>query len=268
MPSGSHGGSPGSHGGGGFHSSSSGGGNGPGRVPRPMFFVHRGYYIPATPAEKIRSIVALLCVMFVSLLAFIAIFAGANSDIKRIENDRNRYLRMIENAEAHPEYSKEGVVVGNYYNEDAGKWYFTYAIEQDDGGTLEGYSYSLYTASEIQTYAPVGKTLTFATDHIFITSRTDSIDMGYKDLPISADGEYVGAKRNKKAGMIGLPVLSTIIVGLGVYIVLKIRKSKQTIEPGTNIDELRAKLTEMDAFIASKTKSSTENEDDIFGVHK
>ena len=124
MPSGSHGGGGGSHSSGG---SSSGGGSwgggghgGGGRSPSPMHIRWRGnrYYISSGKASTIRMLfsIALFLCFFTAVCIYSVV--STNQYITKIETDRVYYIDMIEYAEQHTEYQKEGKITGRFYNED------------------------------------------------------------------------------------------------------------------------------------------------------
>lgn len=137
---------------------------------------------------------------------------------------------MINRAEKDSSYVREGTITGTFYNSDCGKWYFTYVIPTDGGyGDLEGYSYSIYDANEIKNFVP-GETLEFAVGFTPVTLSTDSIDMGYKNKPLSDDGEYISIvkeRRNLRAFGILSCVASAGFLTAGAVLLFKnLRKKK------------------------------------------
>lgn len=155
-----------------------------------------------------------------------------NKDLKKITADRQRYIEMINRAEKDSSYVREGTITGTFYNSDCGKWYFTYVIPTDGGyGDLEGYSYSIYDANEIKNFVP-GETLEFAVGFTPVTFSTDSIDMGYKNKPLSDDGEYISIvkeRRNLRAFGILSCVASAGFLTAGAVLLFKNLRKKETV---------------------------------------
>ncbi len=237
MPSGSGGhGGGGSHfgGGGGSHFGGGGrGGSGGGRPPRPIYFGFGGtrYYVPLKKSNAIRSFFV-LAIFFVVVAAVLMLGGFApNKDLKKITADRQRYIEMINRAEKDSSYVREGTITGTFYNSDCGKWYFTYVIPTDDGyGNLEGYSYSIYDGNEIKNFVP-GETLEFAVGFTPVTPSTDSIDMGYKNKPLSDDGEYIDLIKERRNLRLfaALAVLAALSLGiLGAVLLFKNLRKKET----------------------------------------
>ena len=237
MPSGSGGhGGGGSHfgGGGGSHFGGGGrGGSGGSRPPRPIYFGFGGtrYYVPLKKSNAIRSFFV-LAIFFVVVAAVLMLGGFApNNDLKKITADRQRYIEMINRAEKDSSYVREGTITGTFYNSDCGKWYFTYVIPTDDGyGNLEGYSYSIYDANEIKNFVP-GETLEFAVGFTPVTLSTDSIDMGYKNKPLTDDGEYIDLIKERRNLRLfaALAVLAALSLGiLGAVLLFKNLRKKET----------------------------------------
>lgn len=237
MPSGSGGhGGGGSHfgGGGGSHFGGGGrGGSGGSRPPRPIYFGFGGtrYYVPLKKSNAIRSFFV-LAIFFVVVAAVLMLGGFApNNDLKKITADRQRYIEMINRAEKDSSYVREGTITGTFYNSDCGKWYFTYVIPTDGGyGDLEGYSYSIYDANEIKNFVP-GETLEFAVGFTPVTPSTDSIDMGYKNKPLSDDGEYISIVKERRNIRLfaALAVLAALSLGiLGAVLLFKNLRKKET----------------------------------------
>lgn len=237
MPSGSGGhGGGGSHfgGGGGSHFGGGGrGGSGGGRPPRPIYFGFGGtrYYVPLKKSNAIRSFFV-LAIFFVVVAAVLMLGGFApNNDLKKITADRQRYIEMINRAEKDSSYVREGTITGTFYNSDCGKWYFTYVIPTDGGyGDLEGYSYSIYNANEIKNFVP-GETLEFAVGFTPVTPSTDSIDMGYKNKPLTDDGEYIDLIKERRNLRLfaALAVLAALSLGiLGAVLLFKNLRKKET----------------------------------------
>ena len=143
---------------------------------------------------------------------------------------------MINRAEKDSSYVREGTITGTFYNSDCGKWYFTYVIPTDGGyGDLEGYSYSIYDANEIKNFVP-GETLEFAVGFTPVTFSTDSIDMGYKNKPLSDDGEYINIvkeRRNLRAFGILSCVASAGFLTVGAVLLFKNLRKKETASETT-----------------------------------
>lgn len=235
MPSGSHGGGGGSHGGGFGGGSHFGGGHRSSgssrRGPTPLriwFFGHR-YYVPAEKTSALRGLFTAFFVLilfgFMSTLGLIA----AKDQVKKIEDDNAYYINMINYATTHPDYQITGKITGKFRNDDCGKWYLTYSIETANGGTLEGYTYSVYSINEIDQFV-VGDNILLAVDSIPVTMRTDSINMDYINIPLENDGEYVGAKNSKRTAMIMTIACFGASVVVAVLTFIKAKKSMKLNE--------------------------------------
>lgn len=243
MPSGSHGGSFGSHSSGGSSSGSSGdswggrhssgGGSRGGRPGRPMHwhFGHYHYYIPSGKADRI-SIVGAICLFLLFIVFALSLSTVAIS--KRVDEiivDRDYYLDMIERAEENPEYKKTATITDIFYNRDCEKWYITYSIPYtveinslNVDKELSGYTYSIYTREQAREFE-IGDTVEVACSSKVITENTDSITMDYKNFPLSADGEYIQTMNSKKIYIVVLCITSLLVVCGIAYIIVEIKKS-------------------------------------------
>lgn len=234
MPSGSHGGGGGSHGGGFGGGSHFGGGRRSSgssrRSPTPIrfwFFGHH-YYVPAGKTSVIRGLfTAFFVLILFGLMATLGLVT-ANNQIDDIKVDRVRYLNMISRATSDPSFQRTGKITGTFRN-DSGKWYFTYSLETNDGQTLEGYTFSVYTLEEIDQFV-VGDPVLLAVDSRIVTMQTDSIDMGYKDIPLENDGEYIGAQNSRRTALIVMVVCFGASVAVAVLACVKAKKSMQLNE--------------------------------------
>lgn len=235
MPSGSHGGGGGSHGcgfGGGSHFGSghrSSGSSSRGPTPIRFWFFGHHYYVPAGKASAIRGLFTAFFVLilfgFMSILGLIA----AKDQVEKIEDDNTYYISMISYATAHPDYQVTGKITGKFRNDDCGKWYLTYSLETNDGRTLEGYTYSVYSINEIEQFV-VGDDILLAVDSIPVTMRTDSINMDYINIPLDNDGEYIGAKNSKRTAMIMVIACFGASVVVAILTFIKAKKSMKLNE--------------------------------------
>lgn len=233
MPSGGHGGGGGSHfGGGGRGGLSGGGGNGGFRrnVPMAFWFFGRRYYLPLAVSNAVRTLLALT---FIGVWTFFIFFASLKEDkgkINTIIYNRNRYISMIEFAKEEPSFRAEGTITAVKYNADAQKYYLLYRIPYSGSyGYLEGFTYSVYSSEDIKSFH-VGQTLTFAVDEPTIFPNTDSINFGYENIPLSADGEYANLKKDVVYTSILCSVLGAAtlaVFGVAVYKIVKNAKEKQ-----------------------------------------
>lgn len=230
MPSGSHGGSSGSHGGGGSSggnwSSRSSGSSLSYRRTTPIHWVWHGrtYYVPVSSGSAFQGwFSAIFIVLVFAIISTLLVISGS-SNINKIKTDRDYYIHMIEKAEQNENYKKEGTIKDIFYNEDCGKWYFTYEIPYS-GGVLEGYTYSVYSESEIYEFE-IGETLYFAVNNQNVNKDTDSINMEYKNIPIENDGEYISAKKTIITTSV---LLATFIIVDIVLVILTIRKIKKHV---------------------------------------
>lgn len=247
MPSGSHGGSSGSHFGGGSSGGSHfGGGSSGGQFSNrttPIHWVWHGhsYYIPVSSGSSIQAwFVAIFVMLFIAILSAVPLF-HSNSVINKIQVDRNYYIHMIEKAEQNENYKKEGTIKDIFYNEDCGKWYFTYEIAYDDG-VLEGYTYSVYSESEIYEFE-IGQTLYFAVNNPNVNADTDSINMEYKNIPLEADGEYINAKRNIAVCSVLLAVFGSLTIILTIVAIRRLKKVIMKSQDTSNLTEEEKKKT-------------------------
>lgn len=226
MPSGSHGGGHGGSHGGGF---GGGGGHfGHGRStggitfrPRPIriwFFGHH-YYVPVEKTSTIRKLfIAFVLFLIFGFLAMFSMF-NAQKQMNLIEDDHDYYCNLVRYAILHPDFQKTGKITGRFENRTCRKWYLTYSLQTDNGQTLEGYTYSLYSNDEIFEFE-IGSEIQLAVDTKVVTLSTDSINMDYLDIPIENDGEYVLANGLKKISMIFMIImfcLSATCLGFGIF---------------------------------------------------
>lgn len=232
MPSGSHGGSSGSHSSGGSsfggHSSRGGSsrsfGSGP-RGPRRFRWGGRVYVLTDKHASRFSAFMSgIIISIFFAIIGFI-ILMSTNSYLKKIETDYYYYQDMISYAESHHEYLKTGYVTDHFYNYDCEKWYYTYKIARDDasGSWLEGYTYSCYTREEIKNIK-IGSEIRIAVNSSYVTDKTDSIPLDYKNMPLSRDGEYVDNLGQKRIAILLLVISGsccTLFIGLEIRLVVK-----------------------------------------------
>lgn len=262
MPSGSHGGSSGSHSSGGSSSGRSGGGgfstySSRSRVPRRFRWGRSVYIIPTKHAGKLAIVSVLIPICFLALMFGFIFFMTAKQEIKKIETDYYYYQDMIDNAESNPEYMKTGIVTDHFYNEDCDKWYYTYKIQRDDVDWvwLEGYTYSCYTREQVK-QIPIDSVIQIAVNTRDVTGDTDSIPLDYKDMPLERDGEYVDAKGERTLG-VWILIIGGIALGVdiivGVVMVVKYKEKKVEGDFGTPME--REWINKMD----NETKRTTKH---------
>lgn len=248
MPSGSHGGGGGgSHFGGssgGSHFGSSSGGNrygglynGPrqvGRAPiRFYYFGWGGRYYAINSADRrnvFSQIFAALIVLFISVFICVTSVVSSNASIRKIESDYIYYQDMIAYAEEHNELLVTGTVKTKFLNEDVGKYYITYYFLDQNGEKVDGYTFSIYTYDEVKNVHS-GDDIELAVDSNPITQDTDSINLDYKDMPLSKDGEYESLKNGKITSILVsvsmLVLFETVIV---ISLVKQLKNNAQQVE--------------------------------------
>lgn len=247
MPSGSHGGHAGGHGGGGSSFGRGGfGGRGSSskRPARPMtfFFFGRHYYVPVGKSSIIRSLYSFAFVVLIFVAIFMAPLFSLKSDIDKIKVDREYYISMIENAEQNSDFLKTAKVADKFYHEDFKKWYITYTIQTDDGKALEGYTFSVYTLSEVNQFV-IGQEIPVAVNSKIVTQETDSITMDYKDIPLENDGEYIQSTKQIKLltslSIIGGSASVILITTATVLLFKRMKKNEleKTLEEDPNFKE-------------------------------
>lgn len=247
MPSGrGAGGGGGSHfgGGGGSRRGGSSCGNSA-RYSRPMvfWFFGRRYYLPLGVSNAVRGLLSAALIMAIAFFMFFCSLRDNKGKLGTIVYDHNRYISMIEYAKENPDYQKEGIITAVRYNSYAKKYYFEYSIPMVGyggyyyngqfytGNQLMGYTYSVYSAEEIKNFR-IGQILIFAVDVIPVTTITDSINFGYEDIPLSADGEYVQIKKqilllSVVCAVLGAATLA--VLGVAVFKAVKNAKEKQEV---------------------------------------
>ncbi len=246
MPSGSHGGSAGSHGGGG--SSFGGGHHHSGGVsssnPTPICYYRHGvrYYVPVSQSNSIRTKIVCLFILFIFVFCLSIVVGQLCNDINKIKVDRAYYIDMIENAEQDEDYCKTGKITDIFYNSSCDRWYFTYVIpykdEDDDEELLEGYTFSVYDNTQIKKFK-IGDKIDFAVNNKDVDKNTDSINLGYKELPLEADGEYLVERQSLIIISIFLGAIVIGIVLIIAWLVGTIKKQSK-VAVGTenlNIEE-------------------------------
>lgn len=225
MPSGSHSGSSGSHSSGGssFGGGSNNGGfsfGGSNRPPRPIRTPFRRHgTVLFIQSNKLTSVISLVFVsLFIALFGFLIAFAATSSvkkDIAKIEIDYTYYQDMIEYAEAHTGYVRNGKIIDKFKLEDSEYWYLTYSLDTDDGKTLEGYTFSVYKWDQVKNYH-VGDDILIAVNSNPVTLATDSINVEYKNTTLNDDGEYVKAQKDLKT----FPIIGGAMIGVAVVILV------------------------------------------------
>ncbi len=245
MPSGSHGGSRGSHSSGGARSSgSSGGGGGRGSVsnrgsrPFRMRFGTRVYVF----GGKTGIFIPLIFISLFILMFCCIVNSGVKHNISNIETDFIYYKAMVQKAEINPSLKKQGTITDYFYNEDCKKWYYIYEIEIENSvKPLEGYTYSLYTFEQISKLN-VGDVIEIAVNNPNVNLYTDSVPMDFKDFELEDDGEYIEAKKTKKIMTTMIVIFSilsaALVVGAIVYMVkTKKREDLEQQEEKTRVEE-------------------------------
>ena len=245
MPSGMHGGGGGgSHFGGGgasggHHYSSGGGYHGGGGFhwffPATFMLFGRRHHI-SSERQPLFSLVS----FFLIITIFAAIISGllwwsSGDKIETIKVDYEYYQDMIEHAENNPQYVKEAIVVSHMYNENCGKWYYTYQIEKDeidgfgDSGYLSGYTYSIYTRQEILDI-PVDTIVQVAVDSETVRKTTDSVPLDHKNIPLERIGEYAESTQTFKISKIVCIVSISGLIILIVLLIVMVAKSRENEE--------------------------------------
>lgn len=252
MPSGSHGGSSGSHSGGGSSSGGSGSGGSGGifssrpQGPRSFRWRNRIYVLSEKQSSQLSSLKFGIIISIFFMLCSSFVLIGINQSLKKIKVDYYYYQDMITYAESHPEYLRTGYVTDHFYNENCEKWYFTYKIEQDDhpGYWLEGYTYSCYTREEIKNFK-INSSIEIAVNSSYVTSKTDSIPLDYKNMPLTKDGEYAQYLKIKHISigvLVVTGVLCIVFIGLEIHIVTKAKQLSSSTS-STNKSTEQANLT-------------------------
>lgn len=247
MPSGSHGGSHGSHhSGGSSHSSSHHSGGGSRGVLRgpSMIFIGHGRRV-AVPARFswISTLIGVFAVFIMFGLFFsIPLTIVFNDQLDKIKTDYLYYQNMIsyaeeEYAKGNENFIQDGYITDAFYNEDAHRWYYTYAIPYGNGQILEGYTFSVYTFEEIIKFH-INDPIKIAVNSYPVTSLTDSIPMDYKDIPLSNDGEYLESVTMRNVSAIVLSVSCGLIVANILLYVAMAVKTKKDIDSKTNHPDL------------------------------
>lgn len=230
MPSGSHGGSRGSHSSGGARSSGgSRGGYSSGRNRTRVFIIGGVRYgLPATWNSRYNLLSNILSFVVFFLFFSIIMITGSASNIENIKTDYLYYDNMIATAEVDSRYITEGKIIDKSLGE-GGKWFFDYTFVADDGELVYGYTYSIYTFEEIQEFS-IGQTILLATNAISTTSWTDSIPMVCKGVSYEVDGDYIEAHNMQTYGIVFTCLLGASVVGIIVARVVIVKKHK-TISP-------------------------------------
>ncbi len=245
MPSGSHGGSRGSHSSGGARSGgSSFGGRRSGTRNLNRVFIIGGiaYALPAVWNTRYNRLSSILSVLVFFLFFAIMTIVGGVSTIDSIKTDYMYYDDMIATAEVDERYIVEGVITDKSLGE-GGKWFFDYVFVADDGWNVPGYTYSIYTFEEIKQFT-IGDTIFLATNSIYTTWETDSIPMACKGISYTVDGDFIEANTMKNFGIAFTCLFGVAIAGIITAQVLIVKKHK-TISP--------AEAKELDGFV-KKTK--------------
>ncbi len=239
MPSGSHGGSRGSHSSGGssFGGSSSGGSSFGGSSRRGGFHHHhhgphvvifgRSYTIGKPMGGFAFILLVLIAFSFISMIGGFAIMPGEKKEIEKIKEDYYYYQGIIDMG-----HFTTAEVTDIFSN--AGRYYITYSIDLPNSYLdLEGYSYSVYSRSEAMAILSRG-TIQVALNKPLsqATLNTDSIPTDYKNMPLTNDGEYVSAQKGVRTAQIfayvGLAVFVSSLVGLVVILKKYAQKEDNT----------------------------------------
>lgn len=263
MPSGSHGGSRGSHRSGGarssgmsfsssfsrssssrrvsssrnssrssntrgfWHAPTSSSWHAPTRRPFRIHFGSRVYVF----GNKVSLFIPFILIALFFIFMTSSMVSYNESYIKNIKVDYVYYHQMIATAEANPEYVKNATVTDKFYNEDALKWYFTYKVDiLNSSMDLEGYTYSVYTSNQIAQISS-GDSIKVAVNEANVGLLTDSIPMDFKNFDYKDDGEYIQSKKalDKAKTMNFAAWLAEIafVVGLITYLVKTKKKEDQ-----------------------------------------
>lgn len=272
MPSGSRGGSGGSHGGsrgGGFRSSGSSGHGGSGA--RLIIHTRTRHSIrlrtrPGAPARyfDLDTLHGVICALITLCFMIFGSMACTNKEnIDFLKEDYAYYQNMIVQAELEPDdYIVDAKVTSTSYRADFDRAYINYAIPytvyeyvpgqgyQDVTKWLYGYSFSVYTQEEAEELLRQG-IIKVAVDSKIIRDYTDSIPMDYKDMTIEQDGEYLKALRDEAKSTTILIVLVIVTVGWFAFYIITTKKLSK------NFDKNLAEET-----IAQQKARKTENVDD------
>ncbi len=232
MPSGS--GSSGCGGSHFSHSSTSHGYSGS-RVVRPIIIGN--CYLNTKDSQKVNDqrVGGVFLIMFGLFMFLIMFFISL--DLNKIKEDRDRYINMIQNANNDSRYIREGTITGIGYNDNGDKYYYTYMIDTDNNsGSLSGYTYSIYTKEQIDTFV-IGSKTYFAVEDLYITQESDSVNMDYIYFDLEDDGEYA----NNITGMKILPIIGIIMLLCSIPCFVSanklIKANKKPIRDHENIDD-------------------------------
>ncbi len=246
MPSGSHGGhsgSHGSHGGGSHHHSSSGGHS----SRRPIHFRYRHTrYVVRAGASVFLSFLAMF--LFFAIFGFAASWimkAQSERYLREIEADYIYYQNMIADAKENPdELIVDGTVITKYYNSIADKWYITYFFIADNGESVEGYTFSVYTIEEANNFKR-GDIIKLAVDGRPMDSQTDSIPLDYAEMPIQQDGEYATYSSQRRGEKIAMIVCGCAFGGIIVLYIVVMFTNKVKVQDRNSQSQKTQPLEEM-----------------------
>ena len=225
------GGSPGGHGGG---SSSGGGHYGSGgsssNNQTPICYYRHGvrYYVPVGQSNSIRAKAGCILIFLIFIFCLSLVVCQTSNDINKIKVDREYYIEMIENAKKDEQYRKKGIITDKFYKSSCDRWYFTYVIPYDDEEELEGYTFSVYDSEQIKKFT-IGQEIDFAVNNKNVNEFTDSINFGYEELPLEADGDYLV---ERQALIIISIFLSAFVIGIVliiVWVIVSIKKQSKVV---------------------------------------
>ncbi len=192
------------------------------RFGRPVFIYSIGrnsYYV----GEKRRSLISGLFVFFMfAMFAFIStmgVFFNYKSDLDIIREDYARYGEIIRYAEEHPERIVNGAYESADYSVKLDKWCITYKFSYADQNNLSGYSFYVYSNSEIAQMRSSG-TIQIAVGNLTSEGQYDSIEMTFKNKQLTDDGEYNYALNKQKGYKVGMSISGVLAGGLLVGIIV------------------------------------------------
>ena len=211
----------------------------PRRFVRPMHirFGSTRYVVKEKASVAVRLLSILFLVAIIALFVAFGVRSNAGTQISIIEQDYAYYQSMVDRAEQNSAYKTTGWITGSGYNPTAGKYYLTYSFLAQDGSEVEGETFAVYTAEEINAFE-IYDPIELAVNSQVITFMTDSMPMDYAEMSIEQDGEYthyIGQRKGATTGLIVCAVLGggAIIIAVIVAIANKQKedeKSAQTIQ--------------------------------------
>ena len=182
--------------------------------------------------SKFLSYLAFSIAFFAVFVAIFVLCMVFRAEYKPLEQQRNEYLNMINNAKEHAICNLKGTVTSFDIDEKTGYYVFGYRVvsESGAGGQLDAFSPYVYTREDIETNYPNGSEVKIAVESGLLSQKTKSVNMDYADYDIMKYAPYKKALVGYVTFLIATAVCFFIVCCFFGFSMIALHKMRKGID--------------------------------------